>query len=104
MKLTRKEMSKMSMPGFTAEHSLYRSDRQFYTSTTDTFGLSDVEVRPQLVCHVVAGGNLICGDPPFGGSGSFGGDKSVPQCRAACLRRFRGAAKLTALRACLAEC
>ena len=96
-------MSKMSMPGFTAEHSLYRSDRQFHTRAADTFGLSNVEVRPQLVCHVVAGGDLVCGDSPFGESGA-GGDKIFPQCRAACLRRFRGAKNLAALRACLAEC
>ena len=94
----------MSMPGFSAEHSLYRSDRQFQTGRADIFGVCNVAVRPQLVCHVVAGGNLVCGDPPFGGSGSLGGDKSFPQCRAACLRRFRGAANLAALRACLAEC
>jgi hypothetical protein len=104
MKLINRKECEMSMPGFSAEQSLYRSDRQFQTSAAHSFGLSNVEVRPQLVCHVVAGGDLVCGDPPFGGSGSFGGDKSFPQCRAACLRRFRGAANLAALRACLAEC
>jgi hypothetical protein len=92
-------MSTMKMPGFTAEHSLYRTDAHFYTGVPDTSGVLNAEVVPQLICHW-NGGDLICGDEPFGGSGSFGGDHSYPQCRARCYHTKRGAA----LRECLADC
>lgn len=90
----------MNMPGFTAEHSLYRTEGHFHTGVSDTSRVFSDEVRPQLICQW-RGGDLICGEQPFGGSGSLGGDKTEAQCRAGCYRtKKRGAA----LRACLADC
>lgn len=89
----------MNMPGFTAEHSLYRTDGHFHSGLPNTFRVLDAEVRPQLICHF-DGGDLICGDEPFGGTPGLGGDHSYAQCRARCYRTQRGAA----LRECLADC
>jgi hypothetical protein len=93
------EVIEMNVPGFTAEHSLYRTDEHFHTRVLDTFRVFSAAVTPQLICQW-NGGDLICGDEPFGGTPSFG-NHSYAQCRAGCYHRsLRGAA----LRACLAEC
>lgn len=92
-------MSTINMPGFTADHSLHRTEGYFHTGVSDTFRVSNAEVRPQSICHW-DGVDVICYDEPFGGGPNFGGDKSFPKCRAGCYRTKRGAA----LRECLAEC
>jgi len=92
-------MNIMNMPGFTAEHSLYKTDEHFHTNVSDTFRVFNAEVIPQLICQW-NGEDLICYDEPFGGGPNFGGDKSYPRCRAGCYRTKRGAA----LRECLDEC
>jgi hypothetical protein len=88
----------MNMPGFTAEHSLYRTDGHFHTDLP-VFRVFDAEVRPQLMCQW-HGGDLICGDEPFGGTPNVGGDHSYAQCRARCYRTQHGAALI----ACLVNC
>lgn len=100
-----KEVIEVNMPGFTAEDSLhrtdarYRTDARFLTGVSDIFRVFDAGVTPQLICHF-DGGNLICGDEPFGGTPNFGGDHSYAQCRARCYLTKRGAA----LRECLRDC
>jgi hypothetical protein len=89
----------MNIPGFTGEHSLHRTAEHFHTGVPDAFRVFNTEVRPQLICQW-NGGDLICGDEPFGGTPNFGGDHSYPQCRARCYHTKRGAA----LRECLADC
>ena len=90
-----------NMPGFAAEHSLYRTDRRFHTGVSDTLFVLNAEVIPQLRC-LWAGGDLICGGIPVGGDGGGGGDHRPieARCRAFCLRTKRGAAQ----KKCLAEC
>jgi hypothetical protein len=92
-------MNTMNMPGFTAEHSLYRTDEHFHTNVSDTFRVFDAEVIPQLICYW-NGPDLICGDEPFGGGPNIGRDHTLPQCRARCYRTKHGAA----LKECLADC
>lgn len=102
-----KEVIEMNMPGFTAEHSLYRTDRHFHTGVSDTFRVLNTEVRPQLRC--VWDGSDRCGGIPVGGNGGGGLGGVTPlekifeaQCRAGCHRRgIKGGA---ALQKCLAEC
>ena len=94
-----KEEVKMNIPGFTAENALYWPDGHFHTGDSDTFRVSNAEVRPQLMCQW-NGGDLICGDEPFGGTPNFGGDHSYAQRRARCYQTKRDAA----LRECLANC
>ena len=95
-------MNTMNMPGFTAEHSLYRTNRHFHTGVSDTLSVLDAEVRPQLRCLPVGGGDIICGDIPGGGGGGGDdrGDRFEAQCRAGCLRIRSVAAR----RQCLADC
>jgi len=99
----------MNMPGFTAEHSLYRTNGQFSTVASDTSHVFDAEIRPQLYCveqdgHVICvdGGGFGLGytDVPSGGLPGFPFDHSFAQCRARCYLTKKGAA----LRECLAEC
>lgn len=102
-------MSTMSMPGFTAENSLYRTEGHFHTSVRGTSRVSDAEVTPQLIC-VLHGDNITCGggEGGFGGGGGVAGGPAGPLpgpegrdavCRARCMRK-RGAARSR----CLAEC
>jgi hypothetical protein len=104
-------MSTLSMPGFTAEHSLYRTEGHFHTGVSDTFRVFDAEVIAQMVCADVGGGFVCGGDEPGGGD-SEGPDLGGPdrdsredrrrsaQCRARCLVTKRGAAQ----EACLDHC
>lgn len=95
-------MTTMNMPGFTAEHSLYRTEGHFHTGVSDTFSVFTAEIRPQLWC-VQQGGGFICGTGDGDGGGGFGlgegGPGSIPgpgpeppfeaQCRSRCHIRFR---------------
>jgi hypothetical protein len=89
----------MSMPGFTAEHSLREANGASYAGVAGNSFVFKAEIRPQLDCWW-DGPNLICGEPPFGGGVHVGGDHSFAQCRSHCWHTKKGAA----LKACLAEC
>ena len=101
------------MPRFSAEKSLERS-RTYYSGRVRN-PVPSGSILPQLMPVFGGetyycswdGGNLICGEFPFGGGVSFGGgsvgggvpDPTCVQCRAACLRK--PAARRAA---CLAQC
>jgi hypothetical protein len=89
----------MSMPGFTAENSLYRTNGRFLTVGSKTRCVFGEGIRPQqwidpfladYYCQWI-GGLLICGDPPFGGGGiGFGGGQDsdvvrVNKCKSSCM-------------------
>lgn len=100
----------MNLPGFTAEHSLHRTEEHFHTGVSDTSRALNAEVIPQLMC-LLHGSSLTCmeGDGEFGWGGGAGGGagpinpghegESYEACRARCLRKS-GAAQ----RICLADC
>jgi hypothetical protein len=90
--------TQMKPPGFTAENSLTKSE-QHYTGLT-AHGAAMATVLPQLICYW-DGGNLICGEPPFGGGIGGGGGVShvCVQCRAACFHK-----PVAQRAACLARC
>jgi hypothetical protein len=102
-------MDATNLPGFTAEHSLNRTHRQFHTVAANASSTFEAEIRPQLDC-VEKDGHVVCiddggphvgyTDVPAGGFPKFPRDHTVAQCRARCYRTSRGAA----LKACLAEC
>lgn len=81
-------MNTMKMPGFTAEHSLYRTDEHFRTGAADPFRVLNAEVRPQLYyCHRdPETGEEICVNPG---------------CRVQC---FNSGKHGKALERCLARC
>ena len=89
----------MSIPGFTAEYSLYEANGASYAGEPKNSFVFRAEIRPQLVCWW-NGPNLICGEPPFGGGVNIGGDHSLAQCRSSCYHTKKGAA----LAQCLADC
>ena len=89
----------MTIPGFTAEHSLRKGNGASYAEMTRNSFVSKAEIKPQLTCWW-SGDHLICGEPPFGGGVNIGGDHSFAQCRSRCYHTKHGAA----LAQCLAEC
>jgi hypothetical protein len=92
----------MSIPGFTADHAFYRTDRQFSGVTSRTSYSSQAEVLPQFC--VPWGNGVYCTPEPTtmlpGTFPSLPFDHTMAQCRAGCYRAYRGAA----LTRCLAEC
>ena len=96
-------MSTMYIPGFTAEHSLYRTDSHFHTGVSDNFRVLNTDVGPQMKC-IWDGSDIRCGGIPIGGDGGGGGVTPLEkifeaQCRARCLKK-PGAAR----EKCLANC
>jgi len=66
-------MNTMNMPGFAAEHSLYKTNRHFHITLSDTFFEFNAEIRPQLNC-IEQDGHVVCTD-----GGGFGlGYTDVP--------------------------
>jgi hypothetical protein len=53
-------MSKMKMPGFTAEASLCKMDESYYMNGTNATLINGREVRPQLCYHNWRSGKLCC--------------------------------------------
>lgn len=84
-------MNAINMPGFTAEHSLYRGNRQLYARASDT----PYAFAPEIVSQgcIVIDGDLVCDLP------RLPVDKPDP-CRGRCYRMFHGAA----LTKCLENC
>jgi hypothetical protein len=93
-------MNTMMMPGFTAEHSLYRTERYFHTDVFAFRGL-DVEIRPQMRC-VPVDGDLICEIPVGGGGG--GGDHRRDIEEKKCVLRCNRTESGAALKKCIANC
>ena len=87
-------MKAISMPGFTAEQSLYGSNGQAYARASDALYASAVEIVLQG-CYLIDG-QFWCDLP------RFPVPKPGPEhkCFFECRRRFRG----PELAACLAEC
>jgi hypothetical protein len=89
----------MSIPGFTAEHSLREANGASYAGVAKNSLVFKSAIRPQLDCWW-NGDRLICGEGDFGGGVHIGGDHSFAQCRSHCLHTKHGAA----LTQCLKEC
>jgi hypothetical protein len=93
------EVAAMTIPGFTAEHSLHQAGAAFHAGVSRNSVVPEAEITPQLVCWW-DGPDLICGEPPFGGGVNPGGNHFSAQCRSHCFHTKKG----KALAACLAEC
>jgi hypothetical protein len=86
-------MNAINMPGFTAEHALYRGNRQSYVRASDTTYAFAPEIVPQGC--IVLDGQLVCDFPRIPTD-----PRGPAHCRFRCYHTYHGAA----LQACLAEC
>src|SRR4051794_18664797 len=81
----------MRMPRFTAEDSLQKASGYYRSTGASVSAASGTTVGPQMLfCDFNAGGDLICGDAPFGGPIDFGGGSisdtvRCNKCRIGCL-------------------
>lgn len=88
-------MNYSNTPRFTAEHSLYRCDRQLHAFASQTPYAFAAEIIPQAC--IVVDGTLVCDIPSMPND-----PRPDARCRSNCYRRWpRWSA---ALRACLADC
>ena len=87
-------MDKDNLPGFTAEHSLYGADQQFYARASSTPYAFAADIVPQGC--IVLDGTLVCDIP----RGPVPKPDPEIRCMSRCRQTYRGAA----LQKCLEDC
>jgi hypothetical protein len=75
-------MNAINMPGFTAEHSLYRCDGQSYACASDSWYTFDEKIIPQAC--IVIDGQLVCDLPRIPRN-----PRPCATCRSSCYIHFR---------------